>query len=336
MKPTDFALYLTSFLSEYLPAHRDVSPNTVKSYRDAFTLLLRYCRDHQDIRPEKVTLDRVDVPLILAFLEHLEKERNCGTRTRNHRLSALHAFFRYLQVENPDRLMQCQRILAIPSQRFKRSSVNYLSADDLAVILSQPNLNTVNGRRDAVLLSVLYDTGARVTELTNINLQDVRLDSPAQILLHGKGKKTRIVPLLSGTVNLLKDYVKEHGLDLPYRMNSPLFNNRRGERLSRSGARYILAKYTRQACAEQAGIPEQVSPHTFRHTKAMHLLQAGNPVTTIQAILGHADIKTSTIYASADLEMKRRALEKASGASPPTDLPSWKKDESLMEWLRTL
>jgi len=336
MKPTDFALHLTSFLSEYLPALRDVSPNTVRSYRDAFTLLLRYCRDHQDLRPEKVTLDRIDVSLILAFLEHLEKERNCGARTRNHRLSALHAFFRYLQVENPDRLMQCQRILAIPSQRFKRSSVNYLSAADLAVILSQPDLNTANGRRDAVLLSVLYDTGARVTELTNINFQDIRLESPAQILLHGKGKKTRIVPFLSGTVNLLKEYVKEHGLNLPDRMDSSLFNNRRGERLSRSGIRYILTKYTKQACAEQAGIPAQVSPHTFRHTKAMHLLQAGNPVTTIQAILGHADIKTSSIYASADLEMKRRALEKASVVSPSSGLPSWRRDESLMEWLRSL
>jgi len=336
MKPTDFALYITSFLSEYLPAHRDVSPNTVKSYRDVFTLLLRYCRDHQDLRPEHVTLDRIDVSLILAFLEYLKTERNCGSRTRNQRLAALHAFFRYLQVENPDKLMQCQRILAIPSKRFKRSSVNYLSADDLAVILSQPDINTVNGRRDAILLSVLYDTGARVTELININMRDVRLTSPAQILLHGKGNKTRIVPLLSGTVNLLKEYVKERRAKLPDRLDSPLFRNRRGERLSRSGVRYILAKYTRQACAEHAGITEQVSPHTFRHTKAMHLLQAGNPVTTIQAILGHADIKTSTIYASADLEMKRRALEKASGASPPTGLPSWKKDESLMEWLRSL
>ncbi len=336
MKPTDFALHLTSFLSEYLPSRRDVSPNTVKSYRDVFTLLLRYCRDHQGLPPEHVTLDRIDVPLILAFLEHLEKERNCGARTRNHRLSALHAFFRYLQVENPGRLMQSQQILAIPFQRFKRSSVNYLSADDLAVILSQSDLNTVNGRRDAVLLSVLYDTGARVKELIDLNVRDVRLDSPAQILLHGKGKKTRIVPLLSGTVNLLKEYVKEHGLDRPDRQDSPLFSNRCGERLSSSGVRYILAKYTRQACEERAGIPERVSPHTLRHTKAMHLLQAGNPVTTIQAILGHADIKTSAIYASADLDMKRRALEKASGASPSIGLPSWRKDESLMEWLRSL
>ncbi|MBC8205098.1 MAG: site-specific integrase [FCB group bacterium] len=336
MKPTDFALRLTSFLSDYLPSQRDVSPNTIKAYRDVFTLFLRYCRDHHGLFPEQITLDRMNVPLILAFLDHLEQERHCGARTRNHRLSVLHAFFRYLQTEAPERIMQCQQIMAIPFRRFQRSGVNYLSVEELAVILSQPDINTVEGRRDAVLLSVLYDTGARVKELVDLNVRDGRLEAPAQILLHGKGRKTRAVPLLSGTVNLLKEYINEHRLNRPEKMDDQLFYNRRGERLSRSGVRYILAKYIELARISQPGISERISPHTFRHTKAMHLLQAGNPLITIQAILGHVDIKTSAIYASADMEMKRRALEKASEISPSIEIPSWKKDENLLQWLRSL
>jgi len=336
MKPTDFATHLTRFLVEYLPAQRSVSPNTVKSYRDVFTLLLRFCRDNNGLNPERLTLDHIDPKRVLAFLNHLERERHCGVRTRNHRLSALHAFFRYLQTEDPRRLMQCQQILAIPFQRFQRAEVRYLTPDELAAILAQPNLNIAEGRRDAVMLSLLYDTGARVQELVDIKVRDVRLESPAQVLLHGKGKKTRVVPLLSGTVNLLTEYIHEHRLDKLDSQDLPLFQNRHRTKLSRSGVSYVLGKYAWQANKVRASPEQHISPHTFRHTKAMHLLQAGNPITTIQAILGHADLKTSAIYASADLEMKRAALEKAAGTSPQPTLPSWKQDANLMEWLRSL
>jgi integrase/recombinase XerD len=336
MKPTDFAAHLTRFLAEYLPAQRSVSPNTVKSYRDVFMLLLRFYRDRQGLNPERVTLGHIDVNRVLAFLGHLERERRCGIRTRNHRLSALHAFFRYLQTEEPGRIMQCQQILAIPFQRFQRAEVSYLTPDELAAILAQPDLNTSEGRRDAVLLSLLYDTGARVQELVDIKVRDIRLESPAQVLLHGKGKKTRIVPLLSGTVNLLAEYIHEHRLDRPDLQDLNLFQNRHRTKLSRSGVSYVLAKYALQANNRQSGSERHISPHTFRHTKAMHLLQAGNPMTTIQAILGHADLKTSAIYATADLEMKRAALEKAASVAPSPTLPSWRQDTSLMEWLRKL
>jgi len=226
MKPTDFAIRLTSFLGEYLPAQRNVSPNTIKAYRDAFTLLLRYCRDQLGLQPERVTLDQIEPSLVLAFLDYLENERTCGTRTRNHRLSVLHAFFRYLQSEEPDRMVQCQKILAIPLQRCARPTVDYLSKEELAVILAQPDLTTTWGRRDAVLLSVLYDTGARVQEVVDLSVRDVRLDSPAQIRLTGKGRKTRLVPLLTGTVALLAEYMREHRLDRPERMYAPLFCSR--------------------------------------------------------------------------------------------------------------
>jgi site-specific recombinase XerD len=336
MKPTDFARRLTQFLSEYLPAQKNVSPNTIKAYRDAFTLLLRYCRDQRGLVPERVTLDSIDVSLVLAFLDYLETERDCCARTRNHRLSALHAFFRFLQIETPDRIAQCQRILAVPCQRSPRPPVNYLSRENLTALLAQPDLTTVGGRRDAVLLTLLYDTGARVQELIDVSVNDVRLDSPAQVLLTGKGRKSRAVPLLFGTVELLIEYLREHRLNRTDRADSPLFFNRRGERLSRSGVRYILAKYLARARKTNPAISKTTSPHTLRHAKAMHLLQAGNPATVIQAILGHADIRTTDIYARADMEMKRRALEKAASTGPSTPVPSWQQDKSLMSWLRSL
>lgn len=337
MKPTDFANRLTQFLGEYLPAQRNVSPNTIKAYRDVFTLFLRYCRDQLNLAPEKVTLGLFNAPLVLAFLNHLETARRCCTRTRNHRLSALHAFFRYLQTENPDRILQCQQILAIPFQRSAPPLVQYLSREYLATLLAQPDLTNSRGRRDVVLLSLLYDSGARVQELVDICVRDVRLDSPAQIRLIGKGRKTRLVPLLSGTAKLLEEYLREHRLNHVDRADAPLFFNRYGERLSRSGIRYILTKYTEQVRKENPVLPSTpISPHSLRHAKAMHLLQAGNPAIVIQAILGHADIRTTNIYARADMEMKRRALEKAAPAVTSTSLPSWQEDKSLMNWLRSL
>lgn len=336
MKPTDFAIRLTDFLGEYLPAQRNVSQNTIRAYRDVFTLLLRYCRDQRGLSLERLTLNLLDVPLVLAFLDHLETVRDCSIRTRNHRLAALHAFFRYLQSEEPDRIMQCQQILAIPSKRTTRSTVDYLSKEDVSSILSQPDLTTVDGRRDVVLLSVLYDSGARVQELIDICARDVRLDSPAQIRLTGKGSKSRVVPLLDGTVRLLTEYMREHRLDWSDRADSPLFSNKQGVSLSRSGVRYILTKYVEKARKQRAGIISRVTPHTMRHSKAMHLLESGNPACVIQAILGHADIRSTDIYARANIEMKRTALEKAAERKNSRTLPSWQENKGLMDWLRSL
>jgi integrase/recombinase XerD len=336
MKPTDFAIRLTNFLGEYLPAQKNVSPNTTKAYRDAFTLFLRYCRDHLPLSPEHLTLDKINVPLVLSFLNYLEAESNCNIRTRNHRLSVLHAFFRYLQTEEPGRIAQCQQILAIPLKRCARPIVNYLTTEELAKILAKPNMTAIWGRRDAVLLSLLYDTGARVQELVDLSVRDVRLSSPAQVRLTGKGRKVRLVPLMSGTVNLLAQYMSKHRLDRSERMDSPLFFNRRGEHLSRSGVRYLLSKYAGDLCNSKSALSGRVSPHTMRHSKAMHLLQAGNPPAVIQSILGHADIRSTDIYARADMEMKRQALAKVADMTPSLNMASWLNNKGLMEWLHSL
>jgi site-specific recombinase XerD len=338
MKPTDFSVHVTTFLTQYLSAQRNVSPNTIKAYRDVFTLLLRFCRDVQGIAPERLRLQQIDVPLVDAFLDHLEKERHSAPRTQNHRLAALHAFFRYVQSEEPDRMLQCQQILAIPLRRHARPVVGYLSKEDLAEILAQPDLRSRRGRRDAVLLSVLYDTGARVQELIDLAAGDVRLDPPAQVRIMGKGRKMRAVPLMKQTVTILRDHMRENALDRPEKFDQPLFQNGRGERLSRSGVRYILQKYVQKGRHAFPSLSQKVSPHTFRHSKGMHLLQSGVSLEIIRDFLGHVDVKTTQIYATANLEMKRKALEKIGDGDLSTvpKAPSWQQDKNLLAWLQSL
>lgn len=336
MKPTDFSIHVTSFLTHYLAAQRNLSPNTIKAYRDVFTLLLRFCRDVQGIAPEKLRLEQVDVSLVEVFLDHLETERKSSPPTRNHRLATLHAFFRYVQAEEPAHLLQCQKILAIPLRRHARSTVAYISKEELAEILAQPDLRTSDGRRDAVLLSVLYDTGARVQELIDLSVGDLRLDPPAQLRLLGKGRKMRAVPLMDNTVQLLRDHLQENHLDRPEQFDKPLFQNTRGQRLSRSGIRYILKKYLVKARSKLPTLNRTVSPHTLRHTKGMHLLQSGISLDMIRDFLGHVDVKTTQIYARANLEMKRNALEKISDPSPVRTIPSWQRNKDLLDWLRSL
>jgi integrase/recombinase XerD len=336
MKPTNFSIHVTNFLTHYLGAQRNLSANTIKAYRDVFTLLLRFCRDVRGIAPEKLCLEQMDVPLVEAFLDYLGTERSSSPRTRNHRLATLHAFFRYVQAEEPAHLLQCQKIIALPQQRHARPTVTYLSKQELAEILAQPNLRTAEGRRDAVLLSLLYDTGARVQELIDLSVADVRLDPPTQLRLLGKGRKTRVVPLMENTVQLLRDHIRENRLEGPEQFDTPLFQNARHQRLSRSGIRYLLHKYLVRARTKCPSLNRTVSPHTLRHTKGMHLLQSGISLEMIRDFLGHVDVKTTQIDAWANLEMKRNTLEKITEASPVPNLPSWQQKQNLLDWLRSL
>lgn len=336
MKPTDFSVHATHFLMHHLAAQRNLSPNTIKAYRDVFTLLLRFCRDDRGIALERLSFKQIDATLVEAFLDHLSNDRHSSIRTQNHRLAALHAFFRYVQSEVPEHLLQCQQILAIPLRRHARTIVGYLSKDYLAEILAQPDLRHRAGRRDAVLLSVLYDTGARVQELIDITAGDVRLDPPAQIRLMGKGRKMRAVPLMEMTAQILRDHLRENGLDRPEQFDRPLFQNRQGRRLSRWGVRYILDKHAQAVRSAHPGFTQPVTPHTLRHTKGMHLLQSGISLEIIRDFLGHEDVKTTQIYARANLEMKRKALEKIGDATALPEIPSWQQDRSLLEWLHSL
>lgn len=337
MKTTDFARYLTNYLSLYLPGERNLSSHTIASYRDTFKLLLIFCENKKGISPEGLTLAHIDDDLIRAFITWIETTRNCSVATRNQRLAAVHAFFRYIQTEMPERLTTHQRILAIPLKKTGKPAVSYLPIEALEAILKQPDRHTPAGRRDLVLLTVLYDSGARVGELTDILVRDIRLIQPATLTLKGKGRKVRHVPLMSKTASLLEDYLKERRLTAAHKLDHPLFFNSRNQKLTRAGVNYVINKYVKAVRRQDsATLPDKVSPHVFRHTKAMHLLQANVNLVYIRDFLGHASVTTSEIYARADTQIKRVALEQA--YSPPVvgDFPTWQDDKSLLGWLQRL
>jgi len=335
MKPTDFAKLLTAYLSRHLPGQRNVSVNTIKSYSDTFKLFLRFCHDNRGISPEYLTIAYVDEELIYSFLSWVENVRKCSISTRNQRLAAIHAFFRYVQIEAPEIILQCQRILAIPFKKHGKPTVSYLTADALKVILKQPDRTKPAGRRDLALLTILYDTGARVQELIDLVVKDIRLQSPAIVVLTGKGRKTRHVPLMSKTAKILSDYLVERSLNTPFMREHPVFYNSQRKMLTRAGVGYIINKYMEAVrTIGKTSLPDKVSPHVFRHTKAMHLLQANVNLVYIRDLLGHVNISTTEIYAKADSEVKRQALEKAYIEVVTDEIPAWSENEGLMNWLQ--
>lgn len=336
MKPTKFAKYLTEFFTVYLSGQKNASKNTILAYRDTFKLLLKFAQDIKGLSIEKINLDTLSSELIIDFLNWLESDRNCSVSTRNQRLASIHSFFRYVQGEEPDGIYHFQKVIAIPNKKTQKPMVGHLSPEVIKIILQQPNKLNTKGRRDLTLLSVLYDTGARVQELIDIKVCDVLLECPATIVLSGKGNKIRRVPLMENTVGLLRSYLNEKDLLKQWKNTYPLFVNNQHNKLSKEGVAYILNKYVTMARTISKTIPEHVSPHMFRHSKAMHLLHAGVNLIYIRDFLGHVDIKTTEIYARADTEMKRKAIEKVYPDIIENNLPDWSKDEELLSWLSEL
>lgn len=336
MKPTDFAAHLTEFLSVHLPHQKNASRNTIKSYRDTFKLLIRYCQEQRNMPAEKIAMTMITHQLISDFLEWLERGRQCSISTRNQRLAAIHAFFRYAQYEEPEGILHFQKVIALPVKKAPRPSVPHLIPDAMKLLLAQPDRMTAKGRRDLVLLSVLYDSGCRVQELADLKVRDVVLDHPAVLILTGKGGKVRRVPLMKNTLALLEHYIQENGLNKPWKSDYPLFTNKQHNKLTKEGIAYIISRYVLPARKTSAIVPEKVAPHMFRHSKSMHLLQAGVSLIYIRDFLGHEDIKTTEIYAKCDTELKRLAIENAYPDLVNNNLPDWSKDETLLDWLSTL
>ena len=337
MKESDFARYLTQFLGVYLPGHLGSKKNTQLSYRDSFSSLLEYCRDEEKLALEKLMISQVNRDLILRFLEWLEVVRGCKCTTRNQRLAAIHSFFSFLMVEDPQYMEQSQKVLNIPMKKADKPPLMYLPLDSVKGLLDQPDRNTVHGRRDAVLLSLLYDTGARVQELVDLKVCDINLNDTVTVILTGKGSKSRIVPVMTPTGELLRQYIESVGLSHPSKSRCPLFANRGKQPLTRAGVTYILKKYASQAQASGVkGISGEITPHWLRHSKAMHLLQSGVNLIYIRDLLGHSDISTTEIYARADETMKRKALLEAYKSPSEDKLPEWKTDKNLLDWLKSL
>jgi integrase/recombinase XerD len=332
---TDFAVFLHRFLTSHLAGLRGCSPATIASYRDAFKLLIAFFRDDRSIPPGKLTLDLIDAAAIAGFLNWLEASRHNSISTRNQRLAAISSFFRWLQSQDPARMASCQDILAIPAKKKTQPGVNHLTVEQTRRLLAAPDRSTRRGRRDATLLATLYDTAARVSELAGLTVRDIRLQPPALAVLTGKGRKIRHVPLGGNTAALLRAYLAEHGLDKPGHDDHPLFGNQHGSKLSRGGIAWIIGKYQVRA-GDPALAGADLSPHVLRHSKAMHLCEAGIPLPYIRDILGHVDLSTTEIYARASTEAKRKALEAAYTDIVTDDLPEWNQDPGLLSWLARL
>jgi site-specific recombinase XerD len=332
---TDFAVCLRRFLTTHLAGLRGCSPNTVASYRDTFKLLIVYFRDERSIPPEKLTLDRIDVAAVTGFLDWLEASRGNSTSTRNQRLGAISSFYTWMQSEDPARMACCQDILAIPAKKQPQPTVNHLTLVQTRRLLAEPDRSTRQGRRDATLLASLYDTAARVQELADLAVRDIRLERPALAVLTGKGRKTRHVPLMDNTAALLAAYLGEHRLDRPGHDDHAVFFNQHGTKLSRGGIAWIIRKY-QASTGDPPLVNADISPHVLRHSKAMHLYEAGVPLPYIRDILGHVDLSTTEVYARASTEAKRRALEAAYPDAVTDDLPEWNQDPGLLDWLASL
>jgi integrase/recombinase XerD len=329
--PPAFPALLHDFFQRRLVAERGVSAHTIASYRDTFQLLLRYAEQLTGRTPSALTLGDLDAPLVLAFLDHLETGRGNTERTRNLRLTAIRSFMRYASLRDPASLPVAHRVLAISPKRFDRPDLTFLTREEVQALLDAPDRGTWSGHRDAVLFTVLYNTGARISEVTGLRIADVLLDRAAALHLHGKGRKERVIPLWKSTAAQLRAW-----LELIDRSpGAPVFPNRAGNRLTRSGAEQRLQaaiSKASQRCPSLAARP--ISPHTLRHTTAMHLLQSGLDITVIALLLGHEDPATTHIYVEADLAMKEAALQHL---DPPAGKPvRFKAGDRLLAFLESL
>jgi site-specific recombinase XerD len=322
---------MRAFFTDHLLQQKQVSPQTVAAYRDAVRLLLTFLHQHRQIAPDQVTLDDLDAPVILAFLDYLEGDRHNSARSRNARLAALRSFFRFVAFRWPDRLDVTARVLAIPRKRTVRRLVHFLTREEMEALLTRFDRTTWGGRRDHALLLTLYNTGARVSELTGLRRPHVQFGPSTIVQLFGKGRKERIVPLWARTGRVLRAWFDELGDATP----DIAFPNAQGARLTRHGVAYLLhdvAKRAEAACSSLT--TKRVSPHVIRHTTAMHLLQAGVDLATIALWLGHERLETTHLYLEADLTLKERALQHVAPLGPPAR--RFKADRSLLAFLTSL
>ncbi len=334
MTSANLCKFVTNFFTHHLPAERNVSPNTTIAYRDALKLFLRFAAGRHRRKVDSLTMNDLNTDVVLAFLDDLESTRRNTVQTRNARLAAIHCFFRFVFDCEPSLAALCQRVLAIPVKKTVRPTLGYLTAEELENLLAQVNRTSNKGQRDYLLLTLLYDTGARIQELLDTKPADFQLTSPAFLRVLGKGRKERVCPLLPQTARVVLRFLESQGRKRED--ERPLFQNLRGGKLTRQGARYLLRTYITGAAKTMPSLDRsRISPHTLRHTKAMHLLQSGVPIITIKDVLGHADVKSTEVYVQTDPEAKRKALQQAGTPSRATRR-SRKIAPDLLKWLESL
>jgi len=330
VQPT-FPTLLQRYFTQRLVQQRQVSAYTIASYRDTFRLLLQFAQRRLHRAPSALAIDDINAPLVVEFLDELEKTRDVKARTRNLRLTAIRSFFRYVAFEAPAHAAQIQRLLAIPAKRYARALVPFLSRLEVDALLAAPDQRTWSGRRDHALILLAVQTGLRLSELTGLHQRDLQFGTGAHVRVIGKGRKERCTPLSKNTRAVLAAWVKE-----PQKLpDQPLFPNASGGRLSAHGVQYLLAKHVASATTACPSLKhKRVSPHVLRHTTAMDLLQQGADRTVIALWLGHESIETTQIYLDADLEMKQRVLDRV---TPRNGKPGrYRPNDKLLAFLNNL
>jgi site-specific recombinase XerD len=326
-------ILLHTFFHSWLVEQRNASQHTVISYRDTWRLFLRYVAASKRTTVGKLQLADLTATDVLAFLKHCEEQRKVSIGTRNCRLAALRSFFAFLIDREPLAAGQCAEVLRIPVKRVRQRELCYLEENEVAAILAEPDRSTLEGQRDHALLAFLYNTGARIQEALDLCRCSIRLESPPQVRLLGKGRKERLCPLWPETAALLHALLQR----VPRLPDQRIFVNRYGEPLGAAGVRFKLGQYVSRARKQIPSLAaKRVSPHIFRHTAAVHLVAAGVDITVIRSWLGHAHLDTTNHYARANVETKRKALDKVAVSSRPGTAARWKRDAELMTWLDSL
>lgn len=333
MKPRDpLPQLLHAFFYDRLVEQRNVSAHTVRSYRDTWRLFLKFAADSHKCSVAQLRLIDLGATEVTAFLLSCEQDRKVTIGTRNCRLAALHSFFYFVAECEPSAAAQCADVLHIPTKRAPKAAADYLEINEIEAILAQPDRTSLQGQRDHALLSFLYNTGARIQEALDVCPNAIRFDSPRCVRLFGKGRKERICPLWPETTALLEALLRRQ----PRPNDAPVFVNRYGVPLGASGVRFKLDQYVKAAAQVVPSLSgKDISPHSFRHATAVHLVAAGVDVTVIRSWLGHASLDTTNHYAQANLETKRQALERLEPSNPKKP-PSWQRDSSVLAWLDSL
>ncbi|TAL96231.1 MAG: integrase [Rhodanobacter sp.] len=322
---------LQAFFMDRLMQQRQASPHTVASYRDTFCLLLQYAQRRLGKAPSNLTVPELDTPLLGAFLEHLERDRKNSARSRNVRLAAIHSFFRYVALHAPEHSAVAQRVLAMPSKRYSRCPIAFLTSVEVDALLAAPDLTTWSGHRDRALLMLAVQTGLRAAELTGLCCEDIVLGYGAHVRCEGKGRKTRCTPLGKDTVLVLRSWLRER----QGQPCEPVFPTTRGTALSHDALQYMLDKHLPVACQQCPSLArKRVTPHVLRHTLAMDLLHHGADQTVIALWLGHESPETTSIYLHEDMQLKERAL--AATTTKNVSIPRYRPSDRVMAFLKGL
>jgi site-specific recombinase XerD len=333
MKPTALAALLQAFFYEWMGKQKNLSHHTVCSYRDTWKLFLQFASRRKRREVAALSLADLQASDVIAFLEHLEKDRKVSIGTRNCRLAAIHSFFAFVAYREPLTIAQCAEIARIPVKKTSRPVMCYMDAEEIAAVLRVPDRSSFEGQRDHALLAFLYNTGARIQEALDVCPRAIRFESPAQVELLGKGRKSRICPLWPETVDLLKALLRRQ----PRANDEPVFINRYGQPLGAAGVRFKLKQYVQAAARHVPSLAtKRVTPHTWRHSVGVQLVAAGVDVTVIRNWLGHARLDTTNLYARANLETKRKALEQVDPSTKPGKPARWKRNPELLSWLSSL